>query len=70
MSPHSPDDPGAPVPIIVTTGQDCPRSGVWRAIEVAAPPLNVVRGEIMPGIAGRVVTWVLATEDDSSPSAT
>ena len=59
MPPHSPDDPGAPVPPTVTTGQDCPRSGLWRAMGVAGPPLLVVRGEIMPGINGRVVTWML-----------
>jgi len=58
MPPDSPDDPAAAVPA-VTTGQDCPWSGVWRAIEVNAPPLSVVRGEIMPGINGRVVTWML-----------
>lgn len=43
----------------VQSGQDCPCSGVWTALEVPAEPLTAARGEVMPGVRGRVVTWVL-----------
>lgn len=44
---------------IAITGQDCPCSGVWRALATALPPITVRQGDIMPAAHGRVVTWEL-----------
>jgi len=48
-----------PMQSSVTTGQDCPQSGVWQAQGVVLPPLLVAKGNIMPAAGARVVTWLL-----------
>jgi len=53
--------------ISAVSGQDCPQSGIWRALDTALPPLLVARGHIMPGVDGRVVTWVLFDENRTNP---
>lgn len=54
------------IPIAVT-GQDCPRTGLWRALGPAAQPLLVRQGEIMPGVGGRVVSWELVQAHADEP---
>lgn len=46
-------------PLTATTGQDCPRSGLWCAQGISLPPLLVRQGHIMPAAHGKVVTWTL-----------
>jgi|GEM_PF-5632946 hypothetical protein len=48
-----------PTARVAVSGQDCPQSGLWQAQETSLPPLLVPKGAIMPGVQGRVVTWVL-----------
>jgi hypothetical protein len=48
-----------PTAHVAVSGQDCPQSGLWQAKETPLPPLLVAKGHIMPGVQGRVVTWVL-----------
>lgn len=51
----------------VSSGQDCPRSGLWQAQDIPHPPLLVAKGHIMPGVSGRVVTWVFVTAQSGPP---
>ncbi|SNS21503.1 hypothetical protein SAMN04488503_3223 [Humidesulfovibrio mexicanus] len=51
---------------IAVSGQDCPHTGVWRALDSSVPPLLVRKGEIMPGAAGRVVSWELVQPGEAT----
>lgn len=51
---------------IAVSGQDCPATGVWRALDSSVPPLLVRKGEIMPGAGGRIVSWEFVQSDEAA----
>lgn len=55
---------------LALTGQDCPCTGLWRALGSPVPPLLVRQGEIMPGADGRVVSWELVQASVDAPCPT
>lgn len=41
------------------TGEVCPETGVWKAMEPTSPPSPLKRGDILPPYTGKRVTWML-----------
>ncbi len=50
---------GSAVRVVAKSGEACPVSGLWLALEIGNR-LPISRGEAMPRLEGRDVTWLLA----------
>ncbi len=49
----------APIGSTVSTGQECPESGVWKVVGCESTTAPIAKGNIMPPYKDEAVTWKL-----------
>ncbi len=52
-------DPRKPIGTTARTGEKCPESGVWQAMDTPSTTAPLAKGNTMPPYNNRAVTWKL-----------